>query len=67
MAPSWRGIYMDQITLEDGSKVLADEAYLIRSIKDPTAQQVKGFSIMPPNTLTDAQIQFVIDYIKSLK
>ena len=67
MAPSWNGIYMHQITLEDGSKVIADEAYLIRSIKDPTAQQVKGFSVMPPNTLTDAQIQLVIDYIKSLK
>ena len=36
-------------------------------IKDPTAQQVKGFSIMPPNTLSDAQIQLVIGYIKSLK
>ena len=67
MAPSWRGIYMHEITLDDDTKVVADDAYLIRSIKDPTAQQVKGFSIMPPNTLTDAQILLVVDYIKSLK
>lgn len=66
MAPSWRGIYMQQIVLDDDSKVLVDDEYLKRSIKDPTAQQVKGYSIMPPNSLTDAQIQLVIDYIKTL-
>ncbi|MEI7546847.1 MAG: cytochrome c [Actinomycetota bacterium] len=67
MAPSWHGIYMSTVTLDDDTKVVVDDQYLVRSIKDPTAQQVKGFSIMPPNSLTDVEIQRVIDYIRSLK
>ena len=67
MAPSWKGIYMSQVMLDDDTRVVVDEEYLIRSIKDPLAQQVKGFSQMPPNTLTDAQVQLIVDYIKTLK
>ena len=67
MAPSWRGIYMSEVMLTDDTRVLVDEEYLIRSIKDPLAQQVKGFTQMPPNTLTDAQVLLIVDYIKSLK
>jgi len=67
MAPSWEGIYMSEVMLEDGNRVVVDDEYLIRSIKDPLAQQVKGFTQMPPNTLTDAQVQLIVDYIKSLK
>jgi cytochrome c oxidase subunit 2 len=65
MGPAWKGMYLRDVLLDDGTTVIADEEYLIRSIKDPTAQQVKGYSIMPPNTLTDAQIAAIVEYIKA--
>jgi cytochrome c oxidase subunit 2 len=59
------------VTLENGSTVTADEAYLLESIKQPEAKIVQGFPpVMPPNIaaqMTDAQIQDIIAFIKSLK
>jgi len=67
-APSWQGIYLDQVPLADGSNVLADEDYLYRSITDPQAELVKDWTIkMPTNKLTDDQVASVIAYIKELK
>ncbi|MDO8364592.1 MAG: cytochrome c [Actinomycetota bacterium] len=66
MGPKWTGLFGSQVTLADGSTVTADEAYLTLAIKDPSAQKVKGYSVMPPNRLTDADVQALVDYIKSL-
>lgn len=70
--PTWKGLYGSEVDLESGQSVLADDAYLMKSILDPNADIVKGFSpgMMPQNyskTLTDQQIQDVIAFIKSLK
>lgn len=67
MAPAWKGLYLTEVTLTDGTTVIADDAYLALSITDPTAQQVKGYPLMPPNQLTDAEVQAVVDFIKTLK
>ena len=65
--PTWKGLYNSEVTLTDGSVVVADEEYLTRSIKDPWAQKVKGFgTIMPRNNLTDAEVALVVAYIKEL-
>jgi cytochrome c1 len=65
--PTWKDVYGSEVTLSDGSKVIADEAYLIRSIKDPWAQKVKGFgTIMPRNKLTDQEVASIVAYIKEL-
>ena len=65
--PTWKGAYMSQVTLTDGSVVTADEEYLTRSIKDPWSQKVKGFgTIMPRNNLTDAEVALIVAYIKEL-
>lgn len=56
--------------MEDGTKVKVDDAYLAKSIKEPSAQIVKGWAGKPPmptNDLTDAQIKQVIGYIKAAK
>ena len=66
MGPSWMGIYNTERMLDDGTTVLADDAYLVRALKDPRAEQVKGYSVMPPNTLTDQQVRAIVDYIKTL-
>ena len=58
----------DEIELEDGTKVLGDEAYIVESIREPNARIVKGFAPgMPQFNLSDRQIADLIEYIKTLK
>lgn len=61
------GLYQSEVKLSDGSTVIADEAYLTQSIRDPSAKQVTGFGAMPANSLNDAEVQAVVDFIKSLE
>lgn len=51
--PTWKGLAGSTVTLANGQTVVADAAYLTRSIVDPNAQIVKGFQkgIMPPAIL----------------
>lgn len=67
-APSWQGIYREQIPLEGGISVIGDEDYLYRSITEPQSQIVEGWTIkMPENELSDSQIESVIAFIKELQ
>jgi len=66
VGPTWVGLYGSTVTLEDGSTVTADDAYLFEAIRDPSAKKVKGYSVMPPNSLSDAEVQAIVDYIKTL-
>ncbi len=71
VGPTWKGLFGEEVTLDDGTTVVADEEYLRRSIVDPGAQIVQGFpNVMPKNykdQLTEEQIQSLIEYIKSLR
>jgi cytochrome c oxidase subunit 2 len=65
--PTWKGAYGSQVALEDGRKVAVDDAYLVRAIKDPWAEKVKGFpTVMPRNNLPDAEVDAIVAYIKAL-
>src|SRR3954466_2120590 len=48
IGPKWQGLLGSTVKLEDGTRLTADEAYLTRSIKDPQAQVVAGFSVSMP-------------------
>ena len=72
-APTLAGLYMSRVRLADGRTVQADDAYLRRSILDPGADIVAGYqanqSVLMPSfrgTLTEEQIDQLIEYIKSL-
>lgn len=66
-APSWQDLYDQPVELDDGTTVIANDAYLYDSITDPQGQVVKDFTIkMPQNNLTDEQIELVITYIREL-
>ncbi|HAX25021.1 MAG TPA: hypothetical protein DEU95_12905 [Chloroflexi bacterium] len=66
--PSWKGLYGHEVTLEDGSTVTADDAYIKESILQPGAKIVKGFApVMPPFQLSDDEINAVIAFIKTLQ
>ena len=65
--PSWIGLAGSEVLLSDGTTVVADDAYLIRSIADPNAEFVADYSLqMPANSLTDAEIADVVAFIKTL-
>ena len=70
--PTWLGLYGKEETLDDGTTVTVDEAYLRESILDPNAKIVEGFlpDIMPGDfaeRLSDSQLDLLIEYIKVLK
>lgn len=65
--PAWKGLAGSEVELADGSTVVADDAYLTESIRDPAAKAVKGYGAMPQNSLSDAEIAAVVEFIKSLE
>lgn len=68
-APTWFGLFGEQVQLADGTTLTADEAYITESILDPTAKEVAGYSptIMKPFMFSEAEIADIIAYIKTLK
>ncbi len=72
IGPTWAGLYESEVPLVDGSSVIADEDFLLRSIVDPNSQVVEGYSagVMPAtygDILDVTQLGDIIAYIKSLK
>jgi len=71
VGPSWLNLYGKMETLDDGSTVEVDEAYLMQSIREPNSQVVEGFfaNVMQAygtDQLSDEEVNDIIEYIKSL-
>lgn len=69
VGPSWQGLYGHEVTLDDGSTVPADEAYIAESIRNPGEKIVEGFQNVMPATFadwTDDQVNAIIAFIQSL-
>lgn len=72
VGPSFKGIYGKTITVvTDGKErqVEVDEEYLRRSVRQPDADKVQGFESvpMPPQNVTDEELEELIAWIKQLK
>ena len=70
IGPTWLDLYRRVTLLEDGTTVLADEAYLTESMMDPRAKQVKGFPLSMPSyagKLRAPETAALVEYIKSLR
>lgn len=68
VGPTFKGVWGRRETLETGKQVTVDEPYVIRSIKTPATDVVKGFpDAMPQLPLTDAQLQDLVAWLKTLK
>jgi cytochrome c2 len=71
LGPPWKGLYGRERTVATGTvRVTADEAYIRESILNPAAKVVSGYEPGMPSfagVLTDAQIDSLILYIKSLR
>ena len=67
VGPAYVGLLGAEVELEDGSTIVADAAYLRRSIVDPSAEIAAGYTIaMPANTLTSAEVDDLVAWITSL-
>ena len=67
--PSLTGIYGQQVKLNDGTTVVADQAYVRESVLYPAVKIVQGYKpIMPTfkGQVTEEQLLQLIAYIKSL-
>ncbi|MGB7879048.1 MAG: c-type cytochrome [Ilumatobacteraceae bacterium] len=65
--PGWIGLAGSEVSLVDGSTVLADDAYLTRAIADPSAELVDGYTLkMPANNLNDAEVADIVAFINAL-
>jgi cytochrome c oxidase subunit 2 len=70
IGPTWVDLYGRNTKLKDGKTVLADEAYLTKSMMDPAAQLVDGYqNVMPTyqGKMSPPEVAAVIEYIKSLR
>ena len=72
IGPGWKGMYNHDIPLADGTTVKGDEEYLKNSIVNPNLQIVQGYAagLMPQtygDVLTEDQIQYLIEYMKTLE
>jgi len=69
IGPTFKGLYGSEVPLEDGSTVIADEAYLHESIVDPSARIVRGYPKAMPSfrNLDDRAVDDLIAYIRSLQ
>lgn len=67
--PALEGVFGTQQTLDNGTKVLADETYLRESILNPNAKRVAGYGAVMPTfqgQVTEEQVAQLIAYIKSI-
>jgi len=69
IAPNLQGLLGSKRVFTDGSGLIADEAYIRRSIREPVADIVTGYPLaMPPYAhLPEEQIDALVAYIRSLK
>lgn len=69
LGPSLNGVFGHEVALADGTKVVADEAYVRESILTPMAKVVAGYApVMPPfqGVVNETQLDQLVAYVKSL-
>lgn len=67
IGPAWQGLAGSEVQLADGSVVVADEAYLTRSIVEPNAQIVEGYNgIMPERALDQDEVAAIVAYLQEI-
>jgi cytochrome c1 len=68
--PTWKGLAGASRPLATGESVIADDNYLFNSVVDPASQVVQNFDPVMPTTysetLTEPEIDDLVEYIKSL-
>ncbi len=67
VGPTWLNLYGSEVTLADGSTVIADEPYLRQSIEEPGTQLTAGYPpVMPAYSFDRDDMEALLAYIRSL-
>lgn len=67
IGPSWKGSYGNMRSFQDGTALVADEAYLRESMLQPAARVVAGFqNVMVPVQLSEQDIITFINLMREL-
>lgn len=72
VGPTWKDMFGAMQPMADGSKVLADEAYVTESIREPSAKIHAGYpnpSPMPPfpdSVVSERDVKSLIAFMKSI-
>ncbi len=67
VGPTMKGLYKHETEMDDGSRIMSDEAHIAEEIRQPNKHVVKGFPpVMPEVPLTDAEVNELVEYIKTL-
>lgn len=70
VGPTWSRLYGSVVELQGGGRVVADEAYLTRSMMEPQAEIVAGYEPKMPTylgVLDESDTAAIVEYIRSLK
>ncbi len=70
VGPTWAKLYGRTVTLADGREVVADDAYLTRSMMEPNADVVAGYKPIMPSyagLLTPAETGALVELIRSVQ
>jgi cytochrome c oxidase subunit II len=70
IGPTWTDLYLREEKLTTGKTIVADEAYLTKSMMDPAADVVAGFqNVMPTyqGKIPPPEVAAIVEYIKSLR
>ena len=70
VGPSFKGLYGSERQLADGSKVIADDNYIMESMLEPNAKIAAGYPPAMPSqrgTLNQTQLDSVILWLKTIK
>lgn len=70
LGPTWSRLFGSDVPLSDGRHVLADEAYLTRSMMEPSKEVVAGYRDMMPSyqgVLSAGETAALVELIRSLR
>jgi cytochrome c oxidase subunit II len=72
VGPTFKGLYGRRQVVIDSKgkerKVIVDDAYLVRAIKNPEAESAKGWPpAMPQTPMTETELRQLVEFIKKLQ
>lgn len=66
IGPTFKGLYGRTTELESGESITVDADYIKRSLREPSAQIVKGFQpVMPPQDFSDRELDQIVAFLES--
>ena len=70
IGPTWAGLFGSRVKLADGRTVVADEAYLTRSMMEPQEEVVDGFKPVMPSyrgLLQAPEVGALVEFMRSIR